>query len=95
MHIRLMCLIIFCILFLGCDETKNTATDYSKTMIKTLDAAQKIKYTTSIQQLIRMYKIENSKWPSKLDDLKEIPELPEGWVWVYDNKAGKVDIAKK
>lgn len=95
MRIKLLCVVIFCILVLGCDEANDAATDYSKTMIKTLDTAQKIKYTTGMQQLIRMYKIENNKLPNSLDDLKEVPKLPESWSWVYDNKTGKIDIAKK
>ena len=83
------------VLFLGCDDVNKTSSDYGKTMVKTLDAAKKIKYTSGVQQLIRMYQVENNKWPNSLNDLKDVPELPEGWNWKYDNTTGKVDIVKQ
>ena len=42
-----------------------------------------------------MYQVENNKWPNSLDDLKEVPKLPDGWSWKYDNTNGKVDIVKQ
>ena len=59
------------------------------------NTAKKIQYTSGVQQLIRMYQVENNKWPNSLDDLKEVPKLPDGWSWKYDNTNGKVDIVKQ
>ncbi|BBM82315.1 hypothetical protein [Candidatus Uabimicrobium amorphum] len=96
MSIRFMACICLCaFLMVGCDDVNKTSTNYAKTMVKTLDTAKKIQYTSGVQQQVRMYQVENNKWPNSLNDVKEVPQLPEGWEWKYDNKTGKVDIVKK
>jgi hypothetical protein len=75
--------------------------DYVGALGKAQQAAVKTVDTTSLNQAIQMFNVENGRNPKDLNELVEkkfiprIPEAPRGMKLEYDAAAGKVKVVKQ
>jgi len=53
---------------------------------------QKIVFVKQAQDAIQMYRVQNNKWPSSLEEIQNLPQLPQNWEWIYDNTKGTIEI---
>ncbi len=72
--------------------------DYVGALGKAQQSAVKTVDTTSLNQAIQMFNVENGRYPKDLNELVEkkvipkIPEAPRGMKLEYDATAGKVKV---
>jgi hypothetical protein len=75
--------------------------DYVGALGKAQQTAVKVVDTTSLDQAIQMFNVENGRNPKDLDELVEkkvipkIPAAPYGMKLEYDATAGKVKVVKQ
>lgn len=65
---------------------------YLQRNIAALDHARKTAWEAEIHQALEFYKAENGAYPSSLDALEDLRELPEGYEWSYDPASGAATI---
>lgn len=75
--------------------------DYLGAVGKAQQTAVKVVDTASIDQAIKLFQVENGRYPKNLDELVEekflprIPAAPSGMKFVYDPATGKVKAVKE
>ncbi len=76
----------------------NAPADYVGALGKAQQTATKTADTTSLNQAIAMFNVENGRYPKDLNELVEkkiiprIPDAPRGMKLDYDATAGKVKV---
>jgi hypothetical protein len=69
-------------------ETKTTTKEYAKGIAEVPSKTKVLTELASIRQAIKMYKVENEKYPENLSDLKvKIGDVED---YDYDSETGKV-----
>jgi hypothetical protein len=94
--------VLFCA---GCGQDKSNPVtapvDYVGTAVKQEQKAIKTVDTTSLNQAVQLFNVQEGRYPKDLNELVEkkyigkLPDAPVGMKLSYDSAAGKVTVEKE
>jgi hypothetical protein len=94
--------VLFCA---GCGDNKSNPVtapvDYVGTSVKQEQKAVKTIDTTSLNQAVQLFNVQEGRYPKDLNELVEkkyigkLPDAPAGMKLSYDANAGKVSVEKE
>ena len=69
-----------------------TTGDYIDHTVQAAEFVGRRTLVLGVQNKIKSYLMKNGSYPATIEEVEDLPTLPEGWVYSYDPYDGKVEV---